>query len=395
MRKFTTYKIFVGGPSDVANEIEAARDIISDISLLTKPIGLSFETFYWAEDATPGLAKEAQARINDQADGYDALIAILGAKIGSPTKDHISGTVEEIENAIDNSKDSFFRQDSVLTFFKNVSVNANDPNLKSLLLIQEFKASLGHRGILFKEFDDEIDLRHSILRSFGSLIKRHIDDIESSKELVEPVGSEPAPSEPTSDESIYDPQDDDLGIMDLDAIIAEKMSIATHNSEILTGSIELLSNKTGEYIKELTIATELKDVSMGKKILNNISDEMINCSKIIRDTVPSIKDNFDSGMKYTKRLIEIRLMDSKEDTEDDSNKGTVEAVAGMIPTSANNAEIFREFQQTIHQMPRMTKEINIAKRVLINEIGNVISLFESINKSAIEILDFYAGLKAR
>jgi hypothetical protein len=391
MKSTTTYKIFVAGPSDVALEIEIIRETISDISTLTKGIGLSFETFYWAEDATPGMAKETQARINEQADGYDAFLAVLGSKIGTPTKSFESGTIEEIESAIKNSDTSHFKLDSVMVFFKEVTVNARDPNLKSLLQIQDFRHSLGQRGVFFKDFSDEADLRQSILKSFSHLIKKCLDI--TSDNLDTNITSFEKDEEIEDSAIITDPIDNDLGIMELDTLIAELMNIATEKSEILTNSISELGNKTEIHTKELERATELGDITLGKHIFSEIAAGMNQCAEIIRETTPIIRSSFTEAMSYTRQLIEIRFDDTPEDGDDTSNTGTIEAISGTLEAAENNVTSFEKFLLSVQIMPRMTKEINIAKRTLISEASSLISMFEFIHKECQDIVRFYDGLK--
>jgi hypothetical protein len=95
----TLYRIFVSGPADVSADMEVVKSAIAEASLLTNPLGVRFEAFDWHE-VSPGMAEEAQARINEQIGGYHAFLSIMGGKVGSPTKNYSSGTIEEVEIAL-------------------------------------------------------------------------------------------------------------------------------------------------------------------------------------------------------------------------------------------------------------------------------------------------------
>lgn len=392
MKRPTTYKVFVAGPSDVASEIELAREIISDISLLSKSIGVVFETFYWAEDATPGMAREPQARINEQAEGYDAFLAILGSKIGFPTEKYSSGTIEEIENAILNSSNSLFGLDSVMVFFKEVQVNIRDPNLKSLLQVQEFRESIGSRRVLFKDFSEDASLKHSILKSFGNLIKKHIEnnyENKSQQNNLIPTHDAEIKIVHLQEEKDEEFEDEELGIMELDSMVADNMKIATEKSELVSKAISELGDKAEIHTKEIETATQLGDTNLAKRIFSEIASEMDTCAKILNENVESISSNFRESMIYMRQLLEIRSADIPEDGNNSANASIIEAINGILPVSLSNVTIFEKFQNSIQSMPRMTKDINSSKRKLIKETSKVISMFEHISKDCDEILAFY------
>ena len=68
-------------------------------------IGISMDIFvktlHWSKNVMPQAGDYPQSLINKQIlDKSDAIIAIFGNKIGSPTQHFESGTIEEIEQMI-------------------------------------------------------------------------------------------------------------------------------------------------------------------------------------------------------------------------------------------------------------------------------------------------------
>ena len=63
------------------------------------------KTLYWSKNVMPEAGDYPQSIINKQIlDKSDAIIAIFGNKIGSPTQHYESGTIEEIELMIQKRK---------------------------------------------------------------------------------------------------------------------------------------------------------------------------------------------------------------------------------------------------------------------------------------------------
>ncbi len=101
------YRVLIASPSDVAEERAIVRKVIdrwnSNNALANK---ISLLALGWETHATPELDKNGgQAVINRQiVDNCDLLIAIFWFRLGTPTSEALSGTVEEINRAASQSK---------------------------------------------------------------------------------------------------------------------------------------------------------------------------------------------------------------------------------------------------------------------------------------------------
>ncbi|MFM6281891.1 MAG: DUF4062 domain-containing protein, partial [Dolichospermum sp.] len=93
------YRVLIASPGDVADERAIVREEIArwnamhseTMKIVLLPIG-------WETDATPDLRERGQAVINRQlVDNCDLLIGVFWTRIGTPTPEAESGTVEEIE----------------------------------------------------------------------------------------------------------------------------------------------------------------------------------------------------------------------------------------------------------------------------------------------------------
>ena len=108
-KKMPVCRLMISCPSDVKTEIEIINRVVDNIN---DSIGFSMnifvKTLYWSKNVMPEAGEYPQSIINKQIlDKSDAIIAIFGNRIGSPTQHYESGTIEEIELMIQKGKQVF------------------------------------------------------------------------------------------------------------------------------------------------------------------------------------------------------------------------------------------------------------------------------------------------
>lgn len=143
------YNIMVGSPSDVQDIANIAIECVHHWNVLnTFSSGIALIPSHWSISSYPSLEDSAQRVINKElVENSDALIAIFGSRIGSPTRDNKSGTIEEIQKHLEAGK-------HVMVFFgTKYDANTDIEQLKSL---NEFKSSI--EG-LYEVYDNETDFR--------------------------------------------------------------------------------------------------------------------------------------------------------------------------------------------------------------------------------------------
>lgn len=149
------YKVFIASPDDVKEEREIVRSVLmrwNAINAETKhiillPVG-------WETHSSPVTGITAQDYINDEvlAD-CDILIGIFWSKVGSPTKNAESGTIEEINRHVSERK-------LAMLYFstKDVPYNAD---LKQIEKVRELKQRY-KKDSLYGEFSDYNDLEKKL-----------------------------------------------------------------------------------------------------------------------------------------------------------------------------------------------------------------------------------------
>jgi len=113
----TVYNVMISAPSDVEEECKVAHDVVHawnfDNAEHMKKILLPVN---WKNSTVPEAGTPAQKSINKQlVDKVDILVAIFKHRLGTPTKNAISGTVEEIQEVLEAKK-------PVLLYFSEESV---------------------------------------------------------------------------------------------------------------------------------------------------------------------------------------------------------------------------------------------------------------------------------
>ena len=103
------YKLLISCPSDIENEINIIKNAVENFNkTLGDAINIKIETLYWKDDVIPQMGEDGQSIITNQiVKEADAVIAIFGEKLGSPTPRYESGTIEEIEEMLKEEKQVF------------------------------------------------------------------------------------------------------------------------------------------------------------------------------------------------------------------------------------------------------------------------------------------------
>ena len=142
------YRIMIGCPSDVKDEVMIAKEIIQNWTAInaeaTRTVLLPL---HWNSDSYPAYGSHPQKLLDKQlVDKSDLLVCIFAAKIGTPTDTAASGSIEEIEEHIKAGK-------PVMLYFRSrIDVKSTSPeDLQKLL---DFKASVQDSGFYW-EFTDE------------------------------------------------------------------------------------------------------------------------------------------------------------------------------------------------------------------------------------------------
>jgi hypothetical protein len=128
----TAYQVFIASPSDVSKEREIIRNTLhrwndlhsSERKEVLLPVG-------WETHTAPMLGEKPQDIINRQAlETCDLLICVFWTRLGTPTDNHESGTVEEIKKHRESNKPAMVYFSSSPTSPENINSEQYNELLK-------------------------------------------------------------------------------------------------------------------------------------------------------------------------------------------------------------------------------------------------------------------------
>ncbi|MDK8507656.1 MAG: DUF4062 domain-containing protein [Corynebacterium amycolatum] len=175
----TVLRVLVASPSDVPE----ARDVVESAihswnsrHAATRSIVLL--PWRWESSSVPLLGDHPQSIINEQGgDGADIVVALFGSRLGSPTREAVSGTVEEIERAVNSGK-------PVHLYFSTAPL-PHDVDTPQLDGLRQFRQEISERGLL-GEFDDARQLESQIWAAIELDLARM--DMSTAASQETPVG---------------------------------------------------------------------------------------------------------------------------------------------------------------------------------------------------------------
>lgn len=186
----TLYNVFIASPSDVAwaraqvrqtvhawNEIHAKHS-----AAVLLPVG-------WESSSAPNMGKPAQELINEKLlSDADILVGVFWTKLGTPTAEYDSGTVEEIERHIEAGRPT-------LLYFCAEPVALDSVNRDEYDRLVEFKKACREGG-QYHTFDSPAQFAED----FNRHLSMHMNDLMGAS--AAPVQeARPLPSQQLSGEA--------------------------------------------------------------------------------------------------------------------------------------------------------------------------------------------------
>lgn len=198
----TVVPIMIASPGDVYEEREVARDVIHTWNYINSMAsGAVLLPVGWETHSSPELGARAQELINERVlKNCDLLVGIFWTRIGTPTGEAVSGTVEEIEKHIAVGKPA-------MLYFSSKPVAPQSFKPQQYQTLTEFKEHCLDRGLV-EEFDNLPDFKDKFARQLqiclheNSHMKTLLSAVASAKIAPPDTGVSPGvPGARLSDEA--------------------------------------------------------------------------------------------------------------------------------------------------------------------------------------------------
>lgn len=148
------YNVMIVSPSDISKEREIARGVLYRWNEFNSRFhNIVFSVLGYDINAHADSGVHPQESLNHQLlEQADLIIAIFWTKLGSPTKEYSSGSVEEITKHIQQEK-------KALIYFSNKDVNLQMVDLEQYRDLQEYKKSI-QGSAFYKQFSSESEFKN-------------------------------------------------------------------------------------------------------------------------------------------------------------------------------------------------------------------------------------------
>ncbi len=179
-------RVLIASPGDTESARRVLKDALEDWnSLHAEETKVMLLPVLWERDATPEMGGRPQALINEQlVDAADMLVGTFWTRLGTPTGEAQSGTVEEIERSIDAGK-------PVLLYFSKQPVALDSVDQRQYKRLQDFRKSLESRG-LYDSYDSEAELFRKVNAALTRTMRKHFSHLFaaplSSEEVAPSLG---------------------------------------------------------------------------------------------------------------------------------------------------------------------------------------------------------------
>lgn len=161
------YNVMIASPSDVTQERELTRKIIHEwnyVNSMKEKIALI--PLGWETHSSPEMGDPAQKIINRQVlEHSDLLIGIFWTRLGTPTNDFKSGTVEEIEEHIAKKKPT-------MLYFSTAPASPETIDQKQIDELKKFRTECESRGLIEK-YNSLADFYTKFSRHLAQKINEH------------------------------------------------------------------------------------------------------------------------------------------------------------------------------------------------------------------------------
>ena len=367
-------QIFVASPSDVSEERSILDQVVAEQNkILSKSTGITFEIVKWETDVAPGFGKEPQDVINRQiTDDYDVFIGIFWLRAGTPTRSSASGSIEEFHRALER-----FKRDGspeVMVYFKNTAINPDKIDLDQYRTLKEFKESISADGGLYSTFDDQPGFESS-LRTHLALVAHRAAQIHSQSIAPSVSSQELTTSSPIEN-------DEELGYLDYIDLHEESMKQMNSCMSTITELMGNQSRRTAERTERL--GNSMDDPQRARKFISLQAGDMDQFAKDLEPVIARHAHHREIAFDALSKAITFQREFGGEEADLTSLRENLLTLKKSI-ISAKDSTI--EMRDTTQSIPRLTKELNHAKRAQVQAIDGLIDEIEKTSNNVDNVID--------
>ncbi|MCB0221477.1 MAG: DUF4062 domain-containing protein [Chrysiogenetes bacterium] len=168
--KATVLDVMIASPSDVTRERELIREIVHEWNAThSRKSRIVLSPVSWETHSSPKMGEEAQQIINKQVVEFcDLLVAVFWTRLGSPTANHPSGTVEEINEIVAAGKPA-------MIYFSSLPVEPESIDREQYDNVVAFRNDCEAKGLI-ERYDSIESFGKKFRRQLAQTIQRYFSD---------------------------------------------------------------------------------------------------------------------------------------------------------------------------------------------------------------------------
>jgi len=377
-RQTHIFQIFVASPSDVAEERAVLETVVTQLNQVwSSTLGIAFELLKWETSIHPSFSSDPQEAINEQiAPDYDVFIGILWGRVGTPTPRAESGTIEEFERAYSRFT-SGENTPEIMLYFKDAPIAPSEIDTNQMEKLQSFRRSLSDKGGLYSVFEDQASFESSVRAHLSAIAQKFAAQLRNAavvRRTVQPVADQTPP---------ISTEEDDYGYIDYIEIHesrqAEMIAAITAINEATVRIGELVAQRTAEMQSGAP-----RDARSARRFIKRAADDMNSYADSMKTQVAALSMAREGAYAALSNALALQsdFAGGQEDLRSLRNSlsslidGTTTAREGMVGMRAST-----------DGLPRISKELNQAKRAVVTQIDAFLSEIESTSLTVTNIIE--------
>lgn len=376
-RQTQIFQIFVASPSDVAEERAVLETVVNQLNQVwSSTLGITFELLKWETSVHPSFSSDPQEAINEQiAPDYDVFIGILWGRVGTPTPRAKSGTIEEFERAYSRFM-SGENTPEIMLYFKDAPIAPSMIDTNQMEKLQTFRRSLSDKGGLYSVFEDQASFESSVRAHLSAIAQKFAAQLRNATTMgttVRPVADQPPP---------ISTEEDDYGYIDYIEIHesrqAEMIAAITAINDATVRIGELVAQRTAEIQSGAP-----RDAKTARRFIKRAADDMNSYADSMKTQVAALSMAREEAYAALSNALALQsdFAGGQEDLRSLRN-----SLSSLIDATTTAREGMVGMRASIDGLPRISKELNQAKRAVVTQIDAFLSEIENTSSTVSNII---------
>jgi hypothetical protein len=313
--------------------------------------------------------------VNEQiGDSYDVFIGILWGRFGTSTPRAPSGTIEEFERAFARLETP--NAPEIMFYFKDAAIPPLGIDPEQLKLVQQFRSSLPERGGIYASFEDE--------RGFQSSLRAHLAALAQKFSSTQQAKPAESPADESAEESLSD--QDELGYLDYAELYELRMGDLESTLETISHATTRIGDQIRQRTEEITSpAQSPSGPKAARRVVKRAAEDMDAYATILTNNLPIMTSSREAALHALTQALAIQQDFRNTDHNEmrklrGSLKGFLEAVKG-------SRRSLGEFRDSVGDLPRMTSDLNRAKRAVVGQLNGMLNELDSTSHTIANVLE--------